>query len=228
MKLESFSPQAELLKEQQVEKRNLAAENEPGARIVLGEGQAFLENEKIVGLESPEAKQFDKWAREIAEKMAPGQDISDYVFLIQDSEDVNAFISKSTAEKTPVVFSKGIIKLFENKDQLAYVLGHELVHRILDKEIGTGPNSRIEEGIADLKPIQLLHDAGFDARQAYELTKKMKQGYPSGKLLDIHGDWDNRLLQVKNFLAGLDSKVGGLKTKPTGLRIQHITDKLSF
>ena len=65
MKLESFSPQAELLKEQQVEKRNLAAENEPGARIVLGEGQAFLENEKIVGLESPEAKQFDKWIEKI-------------------------------------------------------------------------------------------------------------------------------------------------------------------
>lgn len=186
----------------------------------------FFENKKIFYNDDEKTKEFDAKIRKIAERLIPGYDFSRCDFLLEDSNDPNAFITRRN-EKSFIVLTKGLIDFVKNEDELAYVLGHELTHHLLGDELGEGLNSRIEEGIADLKPIELLHDAGYDARQAYEISKRISP-MVAVNLFDIHGKFSDRVLMVKNLVAGIDNRVGGLKKKPKNLRMSTLVKEMNF
>ncbi len=189
--------------------------------------EAVFEDAQIITEKTEYSTEFDTKIRGIAQKLIPDYDFKRCTFFLQDHpNDINAFVIQKQ-ETTPIVFTKGLFEYVENEDQLAYVIGHELTHHLLVEELGEGPNSRVEEALADLKPIELLHNAGYDTRQSYSLLKKLAKE-KKRVLFDIHGDSSDRLLAVKNFLAALDNRVGGLKNKPTKLDFEKLIQNMNF
>ena len=76
---------------------------------------------------------------------------------------------------TPVIcVTKGLIEMVDNIDQLDYVLGHELTHRII-RDYGVANNSKGEEELADLHSVDLMYDAGSDPKQALKMQEKFTE-----------------------------------------------------
>lgn len=186
----------------------------------------FFENKRVFYSKDKKVKKIDDKIRKIAESLVPGYDFTQCSFLIEDSDTLNAFILRD-GKKSFVVFTKELISFVKNEDEFAYILGHELTHHLLADELGGGENSRIEEGIADLKPIELLHNAGYDARQAYEISKRISPIAVSA-LFDVHGKFSDRVLMVKNLVAGIDNKVGGLKNEPKDFQMGALVSDMNF
>ncbi|MDD5586205.1 MAG: hypothetical protein PHY92_04510 [Alphaproteobacteria bacterium] len=115
-------------------------------------------------------------------------------FVMSDSEEPNAFHAPSPQEhgtpkrneynniryiknplNVPVIcITKGLIDLVDNIDQLDYVLGHEITHRII-RGYGVKSNSKGEELLSDLHAVDLVYDAGSDPKQALEMEDKFHE-----------------------------------------------------
>jgi hypothetical protein len=190
--------------------------------------EAALEDNKVINDGSEQVRVFDLKIRAIAKRLVPGRDFSDCHFLLQDSNDINAFAT-NPEPVSYIVVSKQLIDFVRNEDELAFILGHELTHYLLKKELGTGSNSRIEEGLADLKPLELMHETGYDVRQAYEFMQRLSPEVGRHLFgLDKHGSFPDRVLAVKNFIAALDNKVGGLKYSPTDAHLNEVVKDMKF
>ncbi len=113
-------------------------------------------------------------------------------YVLSDTDEPNAFFAPVFNEKnipqredhktvvftrnpfpTPVIcITRGLIDLIDNRDQLDFVLGHELTHMLM-RHYGIAFNSKGEEEMADLHAIDLVYDAGGDPKQAMAIAEKI-------------------------------------------------------
>ncbi|MES2729494.1 MAG: M48 family metalloprotease [Pseudomonadota bacterium] len=117
---------------------------------------------------------------------------SPVTFVLSDTDEPNAFFAPVFNEKnipqredhetvvftrnpfpTPVIcITRGLVDLIDNRDQLDFVLGHELTHMLM-RRYGIANNSKGEEEMADLHAVDLIYDEGGDPKQAMVITEKI-------------------------------------------------------
>ncbi|MBY0372010.1 M48 family metalloprotease [bacterium] len=160
----------------------------------------IAENELWVQPTTPEGQKFQTEMTRIYNRVFPQKDFPDnrnIRFIISADDEPNAYYY-SLAKPPVIVMTRGLLRLVDNEDQIAWVLGHEAVHKHLsdkDQKKVAG-NSKPEEYYADIRPLPLLADAGYDVRQAKIMARKI---FGDGKLydpievLDVHGLPGNRL-----------------------------------
>lgn len=166
-------------------------------------------------------------------------------FVLSDSSEPNAFFApapnpdpKKQPERsdyqtirfiknpldTPVIcVTRGLIEMADNLDQLDFVLGHELTHMMM-RQHGIKRNSKGEEAIADLHPIDLMYEAGGDPKQALVMSEKTsayakelqareeakhrkagekEEGIDWSKIFDVHMTDGNRKAGIEAALTRL-------------------------
>ena len=95
----------------------------------------------------------------------------DNKLIFMSEEEKAAKIAEAAREQYPTVFvTKGLLKMAENEDQLAYILGHELGHLRQDFLLGEHINSKMEEATSDLNSLDMMARAGYDINEARKLA----------------------------------------------------------
>ena len=113
-------------------------------------------------------------------------------FLLSDTDEPNAFFMPVyDPEKRPnddsyytiryiknpfpnpiICFSRGLVDMADNLDELDFVEGHELTHWLMRMK-GIKHNSKGEEEVGDLHAVDLVYDAGGDPKQALRMSDKI-------------------------------------------------------
>lgn len=116
---------------------------------------------------------------------------------------INAVTYKSTKN---VVVYYGILPYFDNDDELAFVLGHEMTHAIdsyggFFKWINMSLNSKEYEYKADLGGIDLMVKAGYNPVAAICTTKKwMPEDYLAFWIFATHPKTSKRLMAMYKYI----------------------------
>lgn len=181
-----------------------------------------MENYRIVPLDSESARQFEAFASQTFKKIFASHDLAKEPirFMLSTENSINAFTIVDTQPRV-IVFTVALMKFILNIDEFAAVLGHEWYHNIVHKKLGAGKNSKVEEYIADLGPLEPMHKAGFDIKQAYEFERRLNRSQAQAPLwrqiIDVHGTAVNREKAFKDGLAYYDRKFGGLNNIPSSM-----------
>ena len=106
-------------------------------------------------------------------------------------------------EQVPTIFvTKGLLKLVENEDQLAFILGHELGHHRQDfLSDDDHSNSKMEELTSDLNSLDMMAKAGYNINEARKLASHIFSNESSyqnitqilARSLDAHPNNESRL-----------------------------------
>ena len=178
---------------------------------------------EIVDFSDEQKLAFHKYMKNLAQQMLGDTidlDKRNIVFLLSDNlRPGAAFVSGSKKDSKGPKFIYVTAQLFEfceNKDQLAFVLGHELGH--LEKE-GTGDNNEAEETYCDTEAnnnkaeetycdtaaVSKMARVGLNIEQANELAKKIfnSKNITVRQLLDVHLSDNNRLLTLGMYIKKL-------------------------
>jgi predicted Zn-dependent protease len=109
-------------------------------------------------------------AQEVFDKLSKDNNIKSESFSIMDSEECNAYNAQGRIFVTP-----SMLKFMQNKDEAAWVLGHELGH-----------NTSLNEMKADSLSAKYMKKSGYNLKRGVELFKRWdmpaypKMGYPLG------------------------------------------------
>lgn len=190
--------------------------------------EELAETWRLVDPDSPPGRVFqatiEKFAREIYSKHHDF-DREPVRFLLSASSEPFACRIRY-AEPPIIMLSRGRFELQESEqepltatpDDLAIVLIHELTHQETRKRYGEGvKNSKIEESIAYVRPLTIMHDAGLNPERAPHYYDKLlkEKSYHFGeylyRLLDPHPLEQNVKRLVVDALAYLRKERGELK-----------------
>ncbi len=174
-----------------------------------------------------ESKLFNNYMQKITKKLFKKYNVKEraITYKLVPSRIPNAYCTKYNDGKVTIGITSGLIELFENEDELAYVLGHELVHEEIDKRYNLGATFKGEEFSADAIPVYMLVYGGYNPESASgvfdKIAKSADERAPgdkrqndikvSDKLLfeilnDPHGDVKDRQLVVDAILTSIYKK----------------------
>lgn len=197
----------------------------------------FVENEHMIDPESELGKDFSLKTKNIIQQITWSltnkeafENIECYVS--DDDKTANAYVI-SGFEKPILVLTKGLLRIFENEDQMVYIIGHELWHIHLKDKLWKGKNSVGEELFSDIWLLEEMVRCGHDPRQALTIMKKIEKQpeikvLPTGileELLDVHGAFKNRLSLLEQTLAGLKNKHGILPEIHNKIKFNEISTR---
>lgn len=147
------------------------------------------------------------------------------------NEDENVRYIKNPLDKPVIGVTRGLIDMIDNLDQLDYVLGHEITHRLL-RTLGITQNSKGEEGLSDLHAVDLVYDSGGDPKEALKVEDKFllhakeqkreirrrrrsREDEPKGinwsEILDVHMTHNNRKTALQASLTRLSHLIDDRK-----------------
>lgn len=121
---------------------------------------------------------FHKYMKSLAQDLlGEGVDLDkdNLVFLLTDDKYPNAAhvdYPKAGGKKF-IHFSAALFDFIENKDQLGFILGHELQHYLEKKEHGVHKNNKLEEVYSDLSAVPKMARAGLNIEEAKHIADKM-------------------------------------------------------
>ena len=91
--------------------------------------------------------------------------------VIQEIDEPNAFYH---TQEHFIALTRGLLKICDNEDQLAWVLGHELGHYLRAVEGKKNrKNSKIEEASSDYEAVERIAKAGYKIKESTEMLKKI-------------------------------------------------------
>ena len=151
---------------------------------------------RIIDKDSIGGKKIHEFLLERAKKLLGhiiDFDKTPVTFVLADDDRVNAFYAhKMTKNNRPhrseyediryeentypssvICINKGVINLVDNLDQLDHILIHELTHMLAREYYGVANNSKGEEALADIHPIDVIYDTGGDPKQSLLLEEKI-------------------------------------------------------
>lgn len=224
----------------------------------------------IVDSKTPEGKRIHEFLLARARALAGRYidfDKNPITFLLSDTEEPNAFFAPAFDPKnkprrddyktvryirnpipTPVIcITRGLLDMVDNRDQLDFILGHELTHWLM-RSYGIRHNSKGEEGIADLHSVDLMYDAGADPKQALVMHDKIsayakakkdeeskykrrsrrdeeEEGVDWSSILDVHASDSNRKAGIEASLTRLSHLIDD--RRPTAIDKERVTAKYS-
>ncbi len=195
----------------------------------------FWESHRLVSPDNASMQQFQNKIQSIAERLIPWHDFEaePIDFLISDTKNINAwFLASNNAgnDKHTIGFTKGILDFFENEDQLAFVLAHELGHFGFLKDLGKGSNSLAEERGADTKAaIKWMIDAGYNPEEGRKVIegfadKKYSTDKELARAFDVHGSIQTRIEDTKAEISIQLGKKGTLVSQA----ITPMTDRETY
>ncbi len=210
----------------------------------------FIENELITDPTSREGEQFQSYMHGLSEQLLkretwrPNAPVH---YLLSNSDQQNAYVIPNDKINI-LVLSKGLLKFLKNKDELAFIVGHELGHiRIRDK-LGTTRVTKGEEAAADVMQIPWLHQAGLNPLAGANVmarfwkqheNSKRRHGYDPDVLLALVDEHPNAALRpttisnavqgyarAKGITAGFDPKENeDFALKPKDKQLSEIAKK---
>lgn len=184
---------------------------------------AFMEVDRIVAPLSQEGKTFQGAMERLTGELLPKLNLQEHpiTFLVADTGATNAYIVPG-ARQSVVCFERELLSSCKNLDQLAWVLLHELTHLKVRSVFPELPNSQGEEGLCDIRPLMIMHDAGFDPRQAEEYARIMaKLKVPVwASIVDVHALPAYRVDSVQNGLVVLRQVRGDFQSSPRDLPVE--------
>lgn len=123
--------------------------------------------------------------------------------VLRNQKVINAFSSKT--DKTIIVCT-GILPYFDNDDELAFVVSHEIAHS-LDAYDGLGKwfamwlNSKEYEYKADLIGVDLMVKAGYNPISAITvMNKSFPESYFDFGILTTHPKTSKRMLAIYKYI----------------------------
>jgi len=171
--------------------------------------QAWLHNEdkaysaayeqlEIINFDDEKTLAFHQYMKSLADELLGDKtdlDKEGPVFLLSDDKYPNAAFAHDKQGNDFIFVSAGLINMCDNKDQLAFVLGHELEHMLRQKEYGAHFNGKPEEAMADLLSVSKMAEGGYNIEQARVMAEKMfiREQYNVG---DEHISDPNRLIML--------------------------------
>jgi len=169
---------------------------------------------EIVPFSDEDKLKFHKYMKDLAQKLlGEGVNLDDenLVFMLSENKQPNAaFVHEKEGKHNFIFVSTGLFDLCENKDQFAFVLGHELQHFLENRKHPDAHNTKLEETYADLNAVPKLARAGLNIRQAGVMANKIfdKKIVNLADIVNEHGTDVNRvksidmtILATKNYLA---------------------------
>lgn len=115
------------------------------------------------------------------------------LIIIDNAATVNAY-----ANNKNIGIYTGMLKLLKTRDELAFVLGHEIGHIMLD-HINFSKSlrdSRILEANADKYSIYLMIRAGYDICQAKDLWTILRNETGDNTVTGSHPDYSFRIWEL--------------------------------
>jgi hypothetical protein len=207
-----------------------------GWELVLSKGkvtQKLFEELRMVPLDSNEAKVFHREVSKLAKRLYPDHDLDaqPVIFFLMDTPYPNA-LYLTDSDPSMIGFSRTLFLPFKHGekihpplvdtwDKLAAILRHERFHLWVDKRFGKTANSKLEEGLADVYDLEVLENAGLDAKEMLVLAQRIAKISSEferdfwSTIVDPHPTDTSRVAIVEGALAKLDNQRGGLHNRPT-------------
>ncbi len=110
---------------------------------------------------------------------------------ILDDQTINAW-----TDGLNITITTGILKVMENEDELAMVLGHEMAHYINHDVNHDDLDSRNVEAHADKLGAFIMMRAGFDVCKGKEMFKVFKEQFGDSPVTTSHPDNAFRMDQL--------------------------------
>jgi len=147
-----------------------------------------FETLEMVPFDDEKLLSFHKYMKSLAQDLLGDEvdlDKDNLVFLLSDDKQPNAaYVDYPKAQGKKFIFiSAALFDFIENKDQLGFILGHELQHFIEQKKHGEHKNTKAEESYSDLNAIPKLVRAGLNIEEAKHIADKM---FNNEKILSHH------------------------------------------
>lgn len=123
--------------------------------------------------------------------------------LCRNQKIINAFSYRS--DKTIVIYT-GILPYFDNDDELAFVISHEIAHSLdaydgLGKWIAMKFNSKSYEYKADLIGVDLMTRAGYNPIAAITvMNKAFPESYFDWGILTTHPKTSKRMFEIYKYI----------------------------
>ena len=181
----------------------------------------FAERHRLVDPRSPDAARVVAWFSSIGDKLlaADATTLKTKVsYHLSDSTEVSAYVSTIGGEAR-IVITKGLLEsVIKNEDQLATIIGHELMHVHFSERLDDGgkriKNTKLEEYIADVASVaKWMIKAGYAPHQAVAVFDGLRENSElhkerSSRLLmpwiaynDVHGLLENRSQAINALIA---------------------------
>ena len=196
------------------------------AQLVKGDAtpstlpETYLESERIVEPLSPEGMTFQRAMEGLTKRLLPDVNLTEHpiTFVIADAGQENAYIVP-TPQQSLICFDRALLKTFDNLDQLSWVLLHELTHMQYRENFGATPNTQIEEGLCDLRPLIKMMEAGLNPAEAETYAMKMAERTQAKwmSMVDVHALPEFRVDAISKGLVALRQSRGQLPTTTEAL-----------
>ena len=176
----------------------------------------------------PELKTVYQKVIALTEKLLIEEDGTRPIRLVFEDDLVpNTFFLQTVKGDRGLIITLGMLRLLENDDQMAFVLGHELEHglSVLNKKHNRGlPQSgygrdngnfmqlkfvnRVAENEVDVKSVfRRVHGNGMNPYAAHEVLEKLRQ-YGGDTVSFTHTMISNRINTVEQELTGMTRVIG--------------------
>ncbi len=213
--------------------------------------ELFQENERIIDPAGDHGQKFQHIMEGLTKKLWPDWDFSadPITFLVKDDEvSLDAYVIPGKKPNL-MVFSKMMLEFCKDEDELVYILGHELNHILIKKEMGTDYITESEEAMADLKHIPRMIQAGYNPFAGRDVAARFhdhQEGLLEGDapiidpnrdmrvlnkvliaLVDEHASPALRAAYINNFISGeakLEGGEGGFESRPRTPINPELTD----
>ena len=168
-------------------------------------------------------------------------------FLLSKSVEPNAFFIKFS--QPPIcILTEGLFaklksgnyagsRVISTFDELGLVLCHEITHLKINTKYGDVPNSKFEEGFADVLPLEIIHEKGLNPEMALLLFERMNESLKQMKIgegdiiitiLDVHPSELTTRSILEDYLAYLRKERGDLKPKVQSVPFDETTPLLQI
>ncbi|XP_067940633.1 uncharacterized protein [Watersipora subatra] len=110
----------------------------------------------------------------------------------------------------------GLVKVMDNPDQLATVIGHEIAHALLRHQALLYSNLRPREYEADKIGLEMAVQAGFDPKEAISFLSKMvgRENSTSSLLFSSHPDKVSRMEMLRQYLPHVNNIYASTPCRP--------------
>jgi len=222
--IEKVTPDPEELKKSVFRKVKEKLEN--GELIGNELPREYEELERIIPLDAPERVAFQRQMESLLKELLPDFDTNKrpILFLLSDTKEPNGYIIP-TEKQSIICLDKSLFKEFDNINQLAFVLLHEMTHMKVRDMFGDMPNTQTEETICDIRPLVTMSDRGWNTDEAKKLMikwedKKVPTWYA---LVDAHPLPHYRVESISAGLATL-RQLRGTRGDPVKGKAIHTFD----
>ena len=194
---------------------------------------------RIVPLDSAAGQKFQKAMEPIAHKLRKHFDIeeSPIRFFLMDLPGINACQIRE-AQPPLIGFTKGCFITTESEgfqketyqpletiDEVALILAHEQVHLNIEKSINPKHNTKLEEAIANYRPIDAVYHAGFNPAAGQSRIRDAMASQNGkidwGHITDVHPIPSSSLSITEAALTQLNRKYGDITRESTPIEEHH-------